>query len=198
MARRVETRALQQRAADLRRRAGRLLEKVAGWSPGASGIALRRSEILALKRLADEARALTTVIRTLNPHDAAWRFYDKDMATVLDHLEAPFHTRVTTYAIYDLRRALEMVEGAASRIRNPRVNDVQALAGRMMYGEDRAARIGARSVLGDLLEEIGFLGEANAIRRGHWRFDRQVLPALGVTLPRTRPWSGYDSKGAAS
>ena len=204
MARRIELRSLQDRVRALRARAGRLLESVEGWSPNfQSHPSLNKRQRRDLAQLIAAAQHLAMVVRTLNPIDYAWRFYDKDIADLEERLDRrtdanPFgQERVTTSAIYALRKALEMIEAAASRITNPRLTETQAFAGSMMYGTSEAVRSGARTVLADMLEELGFHGEANAIRAGLWSRDRAVLPRLGVRLSRMRPTTGYDAEGRA-
>ena len=96
-----------------------------------------------------------------------------------------------------------MVEGALSRTRPPMLepatrSSIQALADAMVGAPERSDRMGARAVLGDLLEEIGLAGEAFAVRRGMWRYDEGVLRPLGITLPKRMPVDlAYNRLGSA-
>ena len=196
---RVEIRSLRERAAAVFRNARAWYKGHFHWLPPE----FRGADFRRFMGYVVETHRLATIVRALNPTDVAWRWYDQDMRDLESLIEdgRRWSTKkpyVDSGALSLLMRAQEVLEGAASRVRNPRASDVYTLASRMMYADDDRERFAARAVLADMLEELGFAGEANSIRQGLWRRDREILPLLGVPVPRARPTSGYDRQGRAS
>jgi hypothetical protein len=76
-----------------------------------TGTKATRALLRATERLAER-------LRPNNPGDRAWQYFDDDIAKVKDRLDPQFG-RVTVsdleYALFNLRTAAQMIEGAASR-----------------------------------------------------------------------------------
>lgn len=193
MATRIELRSLLERVAAVRRNARTWYKGFFHWPPPE----FRGADFRRFMSYVVETHRLGSIIRTLNPSDVAWRWYDRDMTDLETLIETGRGSHVQSGALSVLMRAQEVLEGAASRVLNPRVNDVYRLAAVMMYDVDDRERFAARTVLADMLEELGFTGEANSVRQGLWRRDREILPPLGVPVPRARPTPGYDRQGRA-
>ena len=154
-------------------------------------------------RLLERSDELSTIARALHPTDRAWQYYATSRAEVDDLLDShqPIdlkrpqgaRTEVRWAAASSLRSALEMVAASLSRTPKPTFppafisDQLQKLTDLMLGAPSRQDRIAARSVLGDLLEQIGRGGEATAVRSGRWLFDDAVLPPLGVRFPAKMP-----------
>ena len=207
MTRAAKKRTLREQSQLLRRATTRLIERAGGWFDTGQTNWITREPYMEFRsrplrgrqradfvRLVSETRVLAAVARALVPNDMAWRFYDKPMEAVLDWLERAeyaFRKEVSEYAPYELRQALEMVEGAISRMpREPArlPPEARELARRA------DADVEARAVLADLLEERGRADLADLVRAREPRIDKNLLPILAgetallqqAQLPRIR------------
>lgn len=192
MAARRETRSLRARARALRTSVSRLID----WDPSrTSSWEIKGRRFARFKTLLRQTMNLANTARRLNPQDHAWRYYDKDIEKIERDLTAggfrPAERAigVSGYSFYSLRSALEMVEGSLSRTKHPRIEEIGNLVRGMLWSQKPADRNAARQVLGDLLEETGYVGEANALKKHDWSTDRKILRSLDIEPPRYRPYS---------
>jgi len=210
MATRVERRSLRERVKALMRSVTRLWNRHGGYYEREAP-ALHGASAVQFHSLLKQTRSLERIARSLNPQDRAWEYYDKEMGKISDKLQSRDLVYISkkgsvtrsivresknvfsAYVLGWLRQALQMIEGSLSRTRPSNIPQLQTLSSRMFYGipEERQA---AREVLADALEEAGYVGEANAIRRDRWSDDKRVLDELGVLHPRSRPYPAPSSR----
>lgn len=200
MATRVERRSLRERTRALMEGITRLWNRHGDEDTSS---VIHRANATRFHSLLKQTRSLARIARGLNPRDRAWEYYDKEVLKIDEQLQRRNLVDVregsrmrvvregekvfSSHVLGWLRQALQMVEGSLERTRHPNLSQLQDLSSRMFYGlhEERRA---AREVLADALEQMGLLGEANAIRRDRWADDKRVLQELGVRHPRSRPY----------
>ena len=74
----------------------------------------REAPLPVINKFEDKVIALADTVRALNPTDMAWRFYDKD---IIEFARYKHHSYERKYALGKLRQLVQMVEGAASRMK---------------------------------------------------------------------------------
>ncbi len=193
MASRIELRGLRARVKALHANVSRLTSRA--FSISSSRI--KNKQIIARFLIyLKQTKSLAHVVRRLNPNDSAWRFYDQDLQKIHDWIEEDRqYKEIRFYSISELKTALEMVEGAASRVgRAVDLKEIEAmgprrLASTMLWGDTEEERRAARSVLADVLEHHGLEGEANSLRKTPhtWKTDKRALSEAGIDVPRNAP-----------
>lgn len=159
-------------------------------------MALRMGDGVMLRRLLRETKKMESITRPMNPRDLAWKHYDGDerkLEEVLTrtHLAHGVQEKLirlseknpSSLALGQLWNMLDMLEGALERTRSPAHEAMQAFSDAMYYAPDMMSSRQARAVFADLLEERGYVGEANAIRAERASLDVKVLASLGIRFP---------------
>lgn len=186
MATRIEQRGLKERVNALRSSVYRM-SRMANFG---SADLTRKSSISRFRTYLNQTRTLARVVRRLNPNDRAWDYYDKNIEKSVEYFEEGLRWKhLKGYAISELHHALDMVQGAVSRILPGSDANIRQLASDMLWNETERGREDARHVLIDVLHERGYDGEANALRaRKGWELDKRVLSDLKLGVPQNAPY----------
>ena len=192
MSRRVETRSLGLRIADLDHELHRLFdrERRLAMVAGTHHVPTTTRHAAHLKRIIRGEGALADVLRRLSPRDVRWEEHDIAVSRLPD---ASMRERFA--GVHLMLHGLLDIEARMPRSAGLDQDALETLTFQMIFPSDRQRRTGARAVLADMIEESGRLGEANALRLGLWPADRAVLNNLGV--PVAMPAHAYDHLGRA-